>query len=99
MIHAMTYGRRINNQDREQWREVMELHARTYDPDKRAKELRKAARDRARRLAWHAFWITTGTVAGTAITFISGALWLHLAVISTGIPAFAQEVTDFLKSL
>ena len=77
------------------YQEVMSLHRR----DQSVNQSRKRQRDRsyAMKLRWHVFWITTGVVIGVGITFVSQGIWLRVGVVATGIPAYAQEVTDFIK--
>jgi hypothetical protein len=81
----------------EAYREVMEIHDREA-PDSRKREL-AAIRERRVRLSWHIFWLTVGMALGTVVTFFTSGLWIHVSILATGIPAYAQEVTDFIKAL
>lgn len=74
--------------------EVMELHNREYKgPINYA-----AITARKKRLAWHIWWISLGIAISTVVTFVAAGALIHILVIGAGMPAIAQEITDFVKA-
>jgi hypothetical protein len=90
---------RLDRKNALAYRTVLKIQHREFTLPDVIRKRRAAIQKRRQRLTLHMFWISMGTViVGLSMAFSEGILE-HILVLGSTVPAFAQEITDFVKNL